>query len=108
MPDIGLVELLLIGLVLFLVVGPERLPEVMVQVADIFRTLRQWSEKLRTVVTEQTEAFKKPLEQECDPLRQDMYDSTTPITTEFNDLIKQGKVTLDEQPKSNSEQTPRD
>jgi len=96
MPDIGLVELLLIGLILFLVVGPERLPEVMVQVADLFRTLRQWSGQLRTVVAEQTEAFKKPLEQEREQLRQDLQNSTTPITTAFNDLIEQGKVTQDE------------
>jgi len=110
MPDIGLVELLLIGLILFLVVGPERLPEVMVQVADLFRTLRQWSGQLRTVVAEQTEALKKPLEQEREQLRQDMHNSTTPITTAFNDLIEQGKVSQDELhgSKPNNEHSPRD
>jgi hypothetical protein len=60
------------------------------------------------VVAEQTEAFKKPLEQEREQLRQDIDESTTPITTEFNDFIQQGKVTLDEKPKANSEQTQRD
>jgi sec-independent protein translocase protein TatB len=108
MPDIGLVELLVIGLILFLVVGPERLPEVMVQVADVFRTLRQWSGQLRAVVAQQSAALKQPLAQESEQLRQDITESTTPITTAFNDVMKEGKVSLDETPKANGEQTPRD
>ncbi len=42
MPDIGLFELLLIGLLGFVVLGPERIPEFFRQIATMVRTVRQW------------------------------------------------------------------
>ena len=42
MPDIGLFELLLIGLLGFVILGPERIPEFFRQIATMVRTVRQW------------------------------------------------------------------
>ena len=46
--DIGFFELLIIGLVLLFVMGPERLPEVAQQVASFIRKTRQGLFRLRT------------------------------------------------------------
>ena len=48
MPDIGLFELILIGLLLFLVVGPERMPEFLGQVGRWVRSGRGWVSELRS------------------------------------------------------------
>jgi len=61
MPDIGLFELLLIGLLLFLVVGPERMPEFFGQIARWVRSGRGWINQFRSELSRETAAITEPL-----------------------------------------------
>jgi len=61
MPDIGLFELLLIGLLLFLVVGPERMPEFFAQIARWVRSGRSWINQLRSELGRETAGITEPL-----------------------------------------------
>ncbi|HKI62797.1 MAG TPA: hypothetical protein VKA31_10930 [Mariprofundaceae bacterium] len=47
MPDIGLLELLVIGILLFVVVGPERMPEFFGQIGRWARHARNWWSKMQ-------------------------------------------------------------
>lgn len=47
MPDIGLFELVLIGALAFIVLGPERLPEFFGQIGRMLRHARRWAGELR-------------------------------------------------------------
>jgi len=62
MPDIGLVELALIGLIGFLVLGPERLPDFMAQVAKVVRQGRGWIASLKTQLDREKQQLVKPAE----------------------------------------------
>ena len=61
MPDIGLFELILIGLLLFLVVGPERMPEFLGQIGRWVRHGRGWVSELRSELSKETAAITEPL-----------------------------------------------
>jgi len=61
MPDIGLFELLLIGLLLFLVVGPERMPEFFGQIARWVRNGRGWINQFRSELSRETAGITEPL-----------------------------------------------
>ncbi|MDX8401754.1 MAG: hypothetical protein R8K47_03890 [Mariprofundaceae bacterium] len=47
MPDIGFLELLLIGLIAFLALGPERMPEFFGQIGAFVRKARLWAAQAR-------------------------------------------------------------
>ncbi|MFQ5581601.1 MAG: twin-arginine translocase TatA/TatE family subunit [Mariprofundaceae bacterium] len=47
MPDIGLFELILIGALAFVVLGPERLPEFFGQIGRMLRHARMWVGELK-------------------------------------------------------------
>jgi len=61
MPDIGFLELLLVGAIAFLVLGPERMPELFAQVGRVVRKGRGWITDVRRQFDEETAALKKPL-----------------------------------------------
>lgn len=61
MPDIGLIELALIGLVGFFVLGPERLPEFFSQVANVVNQGRRWMSSLRVQLEQEKQQLVKPL-----------------------------------------------
>lgn len=50
MPDIGFLELLLVGVIAFLVLGPERMPELFAQVGRLFRKGRDWISDVKSQV----------------------------------------------------------
>ncbi len=54
MPDIGLLELLLIGIVAFLVLGPERMPELVSQVGNTIRHARRWMGEIKHQLYQET------------------------------------------------------
>ncbi len=63
MPDIGLIELALIGLIGFLVLGPERLPEFFAQIGKVVRQGRMWMAGVRTQLEHERQMLAKPVEE---------------------------------------------
>ncbi len=63
MPDIGFFELGLIGLVAFLVLGPERMPEFFGQIGRFARHARQWWEQMRLQMESESRALREPLDE---------------------------------------------
>jgi len=61
-PDIGLFELLLIGVLGFVVLGPERIPEFFRQVATMVRTVRRWFFQVKEQVDIERMLIAEPLE----------------------------------------------
>jgi len=55
MPDIGFLELLLIGAIAFLVLGPERMPELFGQVGRLVKKGRGWINDVRRQIDEETQ-----------------------------------------------------
>jgi len=61
MPDIGFLELILIGVIAFLVLGPERMPELFGQVGRVVRKGRGWINDVRQQIDAETAGLKDPL-----------------------------------------------
>ena len=62
MPDVGLIELALIGLIGFLVLGPERLPDFLAQVAKVVRQGRVWASSLKMQLEQERQQLAKPIQ----------------------------------------------
>ena len=71
MPDIGLFELILIALIAFLVLGPERMPEFFAQIGRFVRRARQWGEDIRHQIDMETRSVRQPAEEIRDALSVD-------------------------------------
>jgi len=96
MPDIGLTELIIIGLVLFLVVGPERLPEFFGQVAGMVRKAREWINETKRMVRQEADALRTPIIQTRDVMRDEIKhvadDVTGGLGREVDELRKAGQA----------------
>jgi len=55
MPDIGFLELLLVGIIAFLVLGPDRMPELFGQVGRVVKKGRVWIADVRRKIDEETQ-----------------------------------------------------
>jgi len=86
MPDIGLFELLLIGLLLFLVVGPERMPEFFGQIARWVRSGRGWMNQFRSELSRETAAITDPLKDARGKLEQGL-DSISLTAREVGEAV---------------------
>jgi len=62
MPDIGMIELILIGIIGFLVLGPERLPEFLAQIAKVIRQGRAWVNSLKKQLEYEKHTLAQPIE----------------------------------------------
>ncbi|RMH49798.1 MAG: twin-arginine translocase TatA/TatE family subunit [Zetaproteobacteria bacterium] len=85
MPEIGIFELLLIGLVGFVVLGPERIPEFFRQIVSMVRTVRRWFFQMkeqieieRMLIAEPVEEGRKAVEEAVAPLREPSADPPNP------------------------------
>lgn len=87
MPDIGLLELILIGIIAFLVLGPERMPEFISQIGRTIRNARLWVGEMRN-----------QLEQETRDLREGV--------DEVKDAVSGGISTMPDETSSESDQKP--
>ncbi|MDQ7010997.1 MAG: twin-arginine translocase TatA/TatE family subunit [Mariprofundaceae bacterium] len=67
MPDIGLFELVLIGALAFIVLGPERLPEFFGQIGRMLRHARRWAGELRQQWLLETGEIRGELNQISEP-----------------------------------------
>ncbi len=63
MPDIGMIELILIGIVGFLVLGPERLPSFLAQIAKVVREGRLWMNSLKMQLEQEKQHLTQPVQQ---------------------------------------------
>ncbi|MDX8408428.1 MAG: hypothetical protein R8J84_00075 [Mariprofundales bacterium] len=82
MPDIGLFELIMIGLALVVIVGPERVPEFFGQIGSAARQLRRWVDDLRAQVRVETEELKAPVVQAEEAVRAEIDRVTEQVTME--------------------------
>ena len=69
MPDIGFLELIVIGVIAFLVLGPERMPELFGQVGRVVRKGRGWIDDIRKQIDVETAPLKNPLHDVEDALK---------------------------------------
>ena len=76
MPDIGLLELILIGVVAFLVLGPERMPDLVSQVGRTIRHARKWMHEIKQQIADETEVLRGEVGEVKDALSDGM--STMP------------------------------
>ncbi|MDQ6993957.1 MAG: twin-arginine translocase TatA/TatE family subunit [Mariprofundus sp.] len=72
MPDIGIFELILIGVVLFVVVGPERMPEFLGQIGRWVRHGRSWMSHLGDEISRETSEISKPLQDVSGEIRSEI------------------------------------
>ncbi len=68
MPDIGFLELLLVGAVAFLILGPERTPEFFAQIGRMVRQGRVWISHVKQQIEQETQALKEPVNEARDAL----------------------------------------
>lgn len=73
MPDIGFLELLLVGVIAFLVLGPERMPELFGQAGRVVRKGRDWLAKVKQQIDAESALL------------------TTPVT-EIKDALSEGDI----------------
>ena len=85
MPDIGLLEMLLIGIIGFLVLGPERLPEFFSQISRALRSVRSWISNIKQQVETETYALKQPADEVKDALSGGLSSVTEEIEKSKND-----------------------
>jgi len=81
MPDIGILELILIGIVAFLVLGPERMPELITQVGSTIRHARRWMGEIKHQLHQETEGLRNEVSEVKDAVSggiSTMPDETTP------------------------------
>ncbi|MBL1351979.1 MAG: twin-arginine translocase TatA/TatE family subunit [Zetaproteobacteria bacterium] len=68
MPDIGFLELLVVGAIAFLILGPERAPEFFAQIGRMMRQGRGWIADVKRQIEQETQALKEPLQETKDAL----------------------------------------
>jgi len=72
MPDIGFLELLLIGAIAFLILGPERTPEFFAQIGRVMRKGRQWMSNVKQQIDLETQDLKEPVKTTLNNLDDDL------------------------------------
>ncbi len=72
MPDIGFLELILVGAVAFLILGPERTPEFFAQMGRFVRKGRFWFADIKQQIEHETQAMREPIQEAKDALDEGM------------------------------------
>jgi len=70
MPDIGFLELLVVGAIAFLILGPERTPEFFAQIGRMVRKGRGWIADVKRQIDQETQALKTPIQETKDTLQE--------------------------------------
>ncbi|ATX82372.1 sec-independent protein translocase protein TatB [Mariprofundus ferrinatatus] len=88
MPDIGFLELLLVGVIAFLVLGPERMPELFSQVGRVVRKGRDWVSDVKRQIDEETAPLSTPVTEIKDALSEgDISDINKEIMKKHGQVI---------------------
>jgi len=95
MPDIGFLELSLVGIVAFLVLGPDRMPELFAQIGRVVRKGRGWIADVRRQIDDETAPLKNSLH--------DVEDSVGGIDDYNKEIMKKLGQTLEMDPESTPE-----
>jgi len=74
MPDIGFFELLLVGAVAFLILGPERTPEFFAQIGRMVRQGRAWISTVKQQIDSEMQVIKEPMQDVKDALSEQLDD----------------------------------
>jgi len=85
MPDIGIIELLLIAIVGFLVIGPDRLPEFLGQIARIVRQGRAWMTSLRMQLEQEKQSIIAPVKEIKEGLETSVQDAVKDVNINKKD-----------------------
>jgi len=83
MPDIGFFELLVIGAIAFLILGPERTPEFFAQIGRMVRQGRSWISTVKQQIDAETQVLKEPMQEVRDSLDDGLSSMTS--TKKFDD-----------------------
>lgn len=81
MPDIGFFELLLVGAVAFLILGPERTPEFFAQIGRMARQGRAWIATVKQQIDVETQVIKEPMQEARDALSDQLDDGLSSMTS---------------------------
>jgi len=81
MPDIGFFELLLVGAVAFLILGPERTPEFFAQIGRMVRQGRAWISTVKQQIDAETQVIKEPMQEVRDALSDQLDDGLSSMTS---------------------------
>jgi len=74
MPDIGFFELLVVGAIAFLILGPERTPEFFAQIGRMVRQGRTWISTVKQQIDAETQVLKEPMQEVHDSLSKQLDD----------------------------------
>jgi len=85
MPDIGMIELILIGVIGFLVLGPERLPEFLGQIARVIRQGKAWVNSLKNQLEYEKHTLTQPIEDVKDEVQASVQDVSDAVQVEKKD-----------------------
>ncbi len=91
MPDIGIFELLLIGILLFVVVGPERMPEFFGQIGRWARFARNWWTGMRGEVMREIEKESAPIREVGDSVRRQVVEIRDEVAGGATESDRAGK-----------------
>jgi len=80
-PDIGFFELLLVGAVAFLILGPERTPEFFAQIGRMVRQGRAWISTVKQQIDAETQVMKEPVQEVRDALSDQLDDGLSSMTS---------------------------
>jgi len=83
MPDIGFFELLVVGAIAFLILGPERTPEFFAQIGRFVRQGRAWISNVKQQINVETQGLKEPVKEVRDALDKGLSSATS--TQKTND-----------------------
>ena len=92
MPDIGLFELILVGAVAFLVLGPERMPDFFAQIGRAVRSARSWGNDIRRQIDLETKDLKAPVTDVKDAMSSGLSSLTDEKAKPVKSDIPEGKI----------------
>jgi len=90
MPDIGMIELILIGIVGFLVLGPERLPSFLAQIAKVVREGRLWLNNLKMQLDQEKQHLTQPMQQ----VKEEMNTAVQEVSTDVAQVKEEMETTV--------------
>ncbi|MDQ6969629.1 MAG: twin-arginine translocase TatA/TatE family subunit [Mariprofundus sp.] len=91
MPDIGFLELILVGVIAFLVLGPERMPELFGQIGRVVRKGRGWIQDVRQQIDAETALLKNPLHDVEDRVKGGIDSYNAAIMKELGEALPEAK-----------------
>lgn len=106
MPDIGLFELLVIGVILFVVLGPERMPEFFGQLGRIARHGRNWWSKMSGEISSEVSKSTSPFQDIAGEMHEHFDQARAEVERTAGQLTAIDEVTEEPAPSGAKERRP--